>query len=305
MIILITGGAGFLGSHLCDYYISHNHKIIVVDSLITGNLRNINHLINHPNFEFIYHDITKEIDVKCDWIFNLACPASPPHYQINPIHTLKTCFIGSLNMLELARKYEARIMQFSTSEIYGDPDIHPQNELYHGNVNCIGPRSCYDEGKRVAETLFFDFHRKYNIDIRVIRIFNTYGPKMDKNDGRVISNFIMQALQNDSITIYGDGNQTRSFCYVDDLIKGIDIVMKSDIIGPVNLGNPEEYNLIDLANIIISMTNSKSKIIFESLPQDDPKKRKPDISMAKSLGFEISNNLNDGLQKTIEYFKRI
>lgn len=309
--ILVTGGAGFLGSHLCERLLTAGNIVIALDNLSTGRLENIEHLLTNKNFTFINHDITEPLDLgnnidTIDWIFNFACPASPPHYQKDPVQTTKTCVLGALNMLELARKHNARIMQASTSEVYGDPNMHPQQESYWGNVNPIGIRSCYDEGKRCAETLFFDYFRMYNIDIKVIRIFNTYGPNMDPNDGRVVSNFIMQALQNKPLTMYGDGKQTRSFCYVDDLVDGILAMMNTNtgITGPVNLGNPVEFNLLELAERVLRLTQSSSPIVFEPLPKDDPTKRKPDITQAKKLlNWEPKINLETGLVKTIEYFE--
>lgn len=306
--ILITGGAGFLGRHLCNYYLKQGHTVIAVDNLYTGTINNIKLFLKSPNFTFIKHDIIEPIDIQVDWILNFACPASPPYYQKDPVFTTKTCFLGALNMLELAKKYNARILQASTSEIYGDPKIHPQIELYRGNVNPIGIRSCYDEGKRCAESLFFDYHRMYNIDIKVIRIFNTYGPYMNPNDGRVVSNFIIQAIQNHPITMYGDGTQTRSFCFVDDLISGIARMMETspNIHGPINLGNPDEFTLLALAEKILQKTNSSSKIIFNPLPQDDPTKRNPDISLAqKILTWNPLINLDTGLEITIEHFKKV
>ncbi len=306
--VLVTGGAGFLGSHLCNELIKQNFYVIALDNLYTGRLSNIKDLLENKNFKFIKHDIINTIDLKVDWIFNLACPASPPAYQANPIHTTKTSVLGGLNMLELARKNKARILQASTSEVYGDPQVHPQVESYKGRVNPIGIRACYDEGKRCAESLFFDFHRTYDLEIKVIRIFNTYGPNMDPKDGRVVSNFIMQALKNEPLTMYGDGTQTRSFCYVSDLIDGIIKMMESDpkITGPVNLGNPKEFDLLELANLILKMTQSSSKIVFKNLPQDDPSRRRPDIGLAKKLlNWEPKIELTQGLQKTIEYFNRL
>ncbi len=303
--VLVTGGAGFLGSHLCDKLIATGHDVLCVDNLYTGSKENIRHLLNYPHFEFMCHDITEPLFVEVDQIYNLACPASPPHYQFDPIKTAKTCFLGALNMLGLAKRCEARILQASTSEVYGDPAVHPQPETYRGNVNPIGIRSCYDEGKRVAETLFFDYHRQHNVDIRVIRIFNTYGPRMNPGDGRVVSNFIMQALHDDDITIYGDGRQTRSFCYVDDLIDGMYRMMNTEgVTGPVNLGNPGEFTMLGLAEKVIAKTKSKSKITFKPLPADDPTQRKPDITLAKEkLGWEPTVALDDGLEKTIAYFR--
>ena len=303
--VLVTGGAGFLGSHLCDKLIAAGYDVLCVDNLFTGNKDNIRHLLDHPYFEFMRHDIMEPLFVEVDQIYNLACPASPPHYQFDPIKTAKTCFLGALNMLGLAKRCKARILQASTSEVYGDPAVHPQPETYRGNVNPIGIRSCYDEGKRIAETLFFDYHRQHNVDIRVIRIFNTYGPRMNPDDGRVVSNFIMQALHNEDITIYGDGRQTRSFCYVDDLIDGMYRMMNTDgFTGPVNLGNPGEFTMLELAEKVIVKTKSKSKITFKPLPADDPTQRKPVITLAKEkLGWEPTVALDDGLEKTIDYFK--
>lgn len=306
--ILVTGGAGFLGSHICHKLIKDGHQVIAIDNLSTGRLENINHLLNNANFKFIKHDIIVPINAEVDWIFNFACPASPPAYQKDPIHTTMTSVVGSLNMLALARKNNARIMQASTSEVYGDPEEHPQSESYRGNVNPIGPRTCYDEGKRCAESIFFDFHRMYDLEIKVIRIFNTYGPNMDPKDGRVVSNFIVQALANQPITIYGDGKQTRSFCYVDDLIDGILKMMRSDknITGPINLGNPEEFDLLELASQVLKLTESESEIKFEPLPEDDPTRRQPDITNAnKLLGWQPQIDLQAGLQKTIEYFSKL
>lgn len=303
--ILITGGAGFLGSHLCLRLFDQN-DVIVVDNLSTGRLQNIQNLIDNKKIKFIKHDIIKPIELdNLDLIFNFACPASPPKYQSNPIQTTKTSVLGSINMLELAKKTGAKILQASTSEVYGDPAVHPQVESYSGSVNPIGIRACYDEGKRCAETLFFDYKRVHNVDIKVVRIFNTYGPNMDPQDGRVVSNFIMQALQNKPITMYGDGHQTRSFCYVDDLIDVILLMMESNFSGPVNIGNPIEFNLLELANLIIELTKSSSKIVFENeMPFDDPKKRRPDIVSAKEkLGWQPKVELRQGLIKTIEYFR--
>ena len=305
MRILVTGGAGFLGSHLCDSLLVAGHEVIALDNLYTGSKRNIeSHLLN-PKFEFIRHDVTEPISLEVDGIFNLACPASPIHYQKHPVQTIKTNFLGAFNMLELAQKTGAKIFQASTSEVYGDPNVTPQTEAYWGNVNPIGIRACYDEGKRAAESLFFDFKRQYNVEIKVARIFNTYGPRMDLQDGRVVSNFIVQALRGTPITIYGDGTQTRSFCYVSDLIKGImGLFMNNEISGPVNLGNPNEYTMLQLANKIIELTNSKSTIVYEPLPGDDPKMRKPDIELARNiLKWEPSISLENGLRTTIDDFK--
>lgn len=305
--VLVTGGAGFLGSHLCDRLIKDGNDVICVDNLFTGSKDNIRHLLGNPYFEFIRHDMTQPIYVECDQIYNLACPASPIQYQRDPIYTTKTSFYGAFNALGLAKRTGARILQSSTSEVYGDPECNPQPESYRGCVNTIGIRSCYDEGKRVAETLFFDYHRQHNVDIKVMRIFNTYGPRMDTNDGRVVSNFIMQALNNKDITIYGSGNQTRSFCYVDDLIDGMVRVMNSrdGFTGPVNIGNPGEFTIKELAEMVIEKTGSKSTLIYEPLPQDDPTQRKPDISLArKELGWEPHIPLSEGLDKTIEYFRQ-
>jgi len=305
--VLVTGGSGFLGSHLCERLLKLGHEVIAIDNLLTSKKENITHLIDNKNFTFIKHDIIEPIDIEVDWIFNFACPASPPLYQNNPVHTLKTSVVGSINMLELARKYNARILQASTSEIYGDPHIHPQKESYWGNVNPIGVRSCYDEGKRAAETLFFDYHRQYNVDIKVIRIFNTYGPRMNPSDGRVMSNFIYKALNNEPLEVYGDGQQTRSFCYVSDLIDGIIAMMKSnkDITGPINLGNSNEMTILELAQTVIQTTNSNSKIIFKPLPKDDPTKRKPDISLAKELlNWKPKIILKKGLKQYIKLIQR-
>jgi UDP-glucuronate decarboxylase len=304
--ILVTGGAGFLGSHLCDRLLKDGLDVICVDNFFTGQKANIAHLIGNPYFELVRHDIVFPYHVEVDKIYNLACPASPPHYQFNPVHTTKTSVIGAINMLGLAKRTKARILQASTSEVYGDPAVHPQVESYWGNVNPIGIRSCYDEGKRCAETLFFDYHRQNNVDIKIVRIFNTYGPRMHPGDGRVVSNFIMQALRGEAITIYGDGQQTRSFCYVDDLIDAIVAMMHSraGFTGPVNTGNPEEFTMIELAEKVLSLCNSKSKLVFEPLPKDDPSRRKPDITLAKKeLSWEPKISLEDGLKATINYFK--
>ena len=306
--ILITGGAGFLGSHLCDRLTEDGHDVLCLDNFFTGTKSNINHLIGRPNFELIRHDLVHPILLEVDEIYNLACPASPIHYQYNPVKTVKTSVMGAINMLGVAKRVKAKILQASTSEVYGNPTVHPQNENYWGNVNTIGPRSCYDEGKRCAETLFFDYHRQNRVNIRVVRIFNTYGPRMHPNDGRVVSNFIVQALTNQDITVYGDGSQTRSFCYVDDLIEGLIRMMNGpdDFVGPVNLGNPTEFTILDLAEKTIRLTGSKSKIIFKPLPQDDPLQRRPDITLAKEkLQWEPRIDVEKGLNKTIEYFRSI
>ena len=302
--ILITGGAGFIGSHLCKKLLDDNNEIICLDNFFTGSKENIKPFLNNKNFKLLEIDVTKKIDIEIDEIYNLACPASPVHYQFNPIETIKTSILGIINMLELAQKQNAKILQASTSEIYGDPLVHPQKEDYSGNVNPIGARSCYDEGKRCAETLMMDYHRQKNIDTKIVRIFNTYGPNMQLNDGRVVSNFIVQALKNQDITIYGNGLQTRSFCYVDDLIDGLIKTMNNNYNYPINLGNPQEFKILDFAKLIIELTNSNSKIIFKDLPQDDPKKRKPDITLAKKeLGWEPRIDVIVGIKKTIEYFK--
>ena len=305
--VLVTGGAGFLGSHLCDRLIKEGNDVICVDNLFTGSKDNIRHLLSNPYFEFIRHDITEPLYVEVDQIYNLACPASPVHYQYNPIKTAKTSIHGALNMLGLAKRVRARILQASTSEVYGDPEIHPQPETYRGCVNPIGLRSCYDEGKRMAETLFFDYYRQHKVDIRVIRIFNTYGPRMNQNDGRVGSNFIVQALRGNDITIYGDGKQTRSFCYVDDLIDGMIRMMNcEDFIGPVNIGNPGEFTMLELAQKIVDMTGSKSELVYEPLPSDDPAQRRPVIDLAKEkLDWNPTVALDEGLKKTIEYFREV
>ncbi|MFH0873752.1 MAG: UDP-glucuronic acid decarboxylase family protein [Candidatus Komeilibacteria bacterium] len=305
--ILVTGGAGFIGSHLCAFLLTRGNRVICLDNLFTGSRNNILRLEEDPNFQFIEHDIIDHIslDTKIDQIYNLACPASPVHYQLDAIKTVKANTIGVINVLGLAKKFAAKTLQASTSEIYGDPLEHPQKESYWGNVNTIGPRSCYDEGKRVAETLFFDYHRKFSLPIAVARIFNTYGPAMAVNDGRVVSNFILQALKGQDLTIYGDGSQTRSFCYVSDLVEALYLLMQSDnFTGPVNLGNPQELTIKDIAATIIRLTDSKSKIIFQPLPQDDPCRRKPDISLAKEkLHWQPKVPLEEGLQSTIEYFR--
>jgi UDP-glucuronate decarboxylase len=306
--VLVTGGAGFLGSHLCDRLIKDKQDVLCVDNFFTGSKKNIEHLFNNPYFELMRHDVTFPLYVEIDQIYNLACPASPIHYQFDPVQTSKTSVIGAINMLGLAKRTKSKIFQASTSEVYGDPEQHPQQESYWGRVNPIGPRSCYDEGKRCAETLFFDYHRQHDVDIKVARIFNTYGPRMHPNDGRVVSNFIVQALKGESITMYGDGSQTRSFCYVDDLIDGFVLAMESPrgFTGPVNLGNPGEFTMIELAEKVLKLANSHSKLIFQPLPTDDPKQRQPDISLAKSaFGWEPKVNLEDGLKETIKYFKNI
>jgi UDP-glucuronate decarboxylase len=305
--VLVTGGAGFLGSHLIDRLLEQGHEVLCVDNLFTGTKRNMEHLHSNPRFEFMRHDVTFPLYVEADEIYNLACPASPIHYQHDPVQTTKTSVHGAINMLGLAKRLGCRILQASTSEVYGDPAIHPQTESYWGNVNPIGPRSCYDEGKRCAETLFFDYHRQHGLEIKVARIFNTYGPRMHPADGRVVSNFINQALTGKPITLYGDGNQTRSFCYVDDLIDGLMRLMASPdgFTGPVNLGNPVEFTMSELAELIISETGSSSPLVTEPLPQDDPKQRKPDISVAKAqLGWTASVPLREGLKHTIEYFRK-
>ena len=305
--ILVTGGAGFLGSHLVDRLIAQGHDIICLDNLFTGQKENIRHLLGHPNFELMRGDVTDPFKVEVDQIYNLACPASPVHYQYNAIKTVKTSVMGAINCLGLAKRVNARVFQASTSEVYGDPEVHPQVESYRGSVNPIGIRACYDEGKRVAETLFFDYHRQNGVDIRVVRIFNTYGPRMHPGDGRVVSNFIVQALRGQDITVYGDGQQTRSFCYADDLIEGFIRMMNcEDFTGPVNLGNPTEFTILELAEAVIRLTGSQSKIIYEPLPQDDPMQRKPDITLArKMLNWEPKIPLEEGLNKTISYFKGV
>ncbi len=304
--ILVTGGAGFLGSHLCEKLLDQGNDVICLDNLFTGSKDNIRHLMDNNYFEFIRHDVTQPIYVEVDQIYNLACPASPVHYQHDPIATGKTSIMGALNTLGLAKRCNARILQASTSEVYGDPEIHPQPETYRGCVNPIGPRSCYDEGKRMAETLFFDYHRQHGVDIKVIRIFNTYGPRMSAHDGRVVSNFIVQALKGEDITIYGDGKQTRSFCYVDDLIDGMIKMMNSrdGFTGPVNIGNPGEFTMLELAELVIKLAGSDSKIVYKPLPQDDPMQRQPVIDLAKKeLGWEPTIKLEEGLARTIEYFR--
>ncbi|MBW2582307.1 MAG: SDR family oxidoreductase [Deltaproteobacteria bacterium] len=304
--VLVTGGAGFLGSFLCERLLKEGCDVVCVDNFYTGTKRNIIHLMENPYFEFIRHDITFPLYLEVDEIYNLACPASPVHYQNDPVQTTKVNVHGSINMLGLAKRLKAKILQASTSEVYGDPTVHPQTESYWGNVNCIGIRSCYDEGKRCAETLFFDYHRQHNLSIRVVRIFNTYGPRMHPNDGRVVSNFILQALRNHDITVFGDGSQSRSFCFVDDLVDGMFRMMNApdDFSGPVNIGNPNEFSIMELAGKVIGLTGSKSKIIYQPLPEDDPLQRQPDIALAKErLGWEPKIQLEEGLKRTIEYFK--
>ncbi len=306
--VLITGGAGFLGSHLADRLLADGHEVLCVDNFFTGARRNIAHLLDHPGFELMRHDVTFPLYVEVDQIYNLACPASPIHYQRDPIQTTKTSVMGAINMLGLAKRLRAPILQASTSEVYGDPEVHPQSEDYWGRVNPIGPRSCYDEGKRVAETLFFDYRRQVDLDIKVMRIFNTYGPRMDPNDGRVVSNFIVQALRGEPITIYGDGSQTRAFCYVDDLIDGMVRLMGTghEVTGPINIGNPGEFTMLELAQEVLRITGSDSPIEHRELPTDDPKQRRPDISLAKAtLGWEPKVELAAGLERTVEYFRGV
>ena len=306
MRILITGGAGFLGSHLSDRLLGDGHEVVCLDNFFTGRKSNIQHLLNNPKFELIRHDVIDPFKVETDQIYNLACPASPPHYQFNPIKTTKTSVMGAINCLGLAKRTKARVFQASTSEVYGDPNIHPQVESYWGNVNPIGRRSCYDEGKRCAETLFFDYHRENGVDIRVIRIFNTYGPRMHPNDGRVVSNFIVQALKGENLTIYGDGSQTRSFCYVDDLVDGfVRFMNQTTTVGPLNLGNPGEFTMLELAQIILKQVGGSAKITHCPLPADDPKQRRPDITLAKKhLGWEPKVPLEEGIKRTIAYFRK-
>ena len=306
--ILITGGAGFLGSHLCDRLIEQSNEILCLDNFFTGSKDNIIHLLANPCFELIRHDIISPIYLEVDQIYNLACPASPVHYQYNPIKTIKTNVMGTINTLGMAKRLRAKILQASTSEVYGDPDVHPQREDYWGRVNPIGPRSCYDEGKRAAECLMMDYRRQNNVKVKIVRIFNTYGPRMALNDGRVVSNFIVQALRGNDITVYGDGSQTRSFCYVDDMVDGLILMMDSpdSFIGPINIGNPDEFTILDLAKTIIRKTGNQSKIVFRPLPQDDPMQRQPDISLArKMLSWQPKTNLEEGLEKTIEYFRKV
>ena len=303
--ILVTGGAGFLGSHLCDKLIAQGHDVLCVDNFFTGTKANVAHLMSHPNFELMRHDVTFPLYVEVDEIYNLACPASPIHYQRDPVQTTKTSVHGAINMLGLAKRVKAKILQASTSEVYGDPEVHPQPESYWGRVNPVGVRSCYDEGKRCAETLFFDYWRQHQLEIKVVRIFNTYGPRMHPRDGRVVSNFIVQALRGEDITIYGDGSQTRSFCYVDDLLEAMVRAMNtgSEFTGPVNIGNPTEFTMFELAELVLKLTKSKSRIVNQPLPQDDPKQRKPDIQLAKEvLGWEPTVRLEEGLSRTIDFF---
>jgi UDP-glucuronate decarboxylase len=306
--VLVTGGAGFLGSHICERLLSEGHEVLCVDNFYSSTRDNVAHLLGNPRFELMRHDVTFPLYVEVDEIFNLACPASPVHYQFDPVQTTKTSVIGAINMLGLAKRVKARILQASTSEIYGDPDVHPQAEKYWGNVNPIGLRSCYDEGKRCAETLFFDYRRQHNMPIKVVRIFNTYGPRMHPHDGRVVSNFIGQALKGEDITVYGDGKQSRSFCYVDDLVGAMIRMMETppEVTGPINIGNPNEFTILELAKLVIAMTVTKSKIKFEPLPSDDPRQRQPDISKAKAiLGWEPKTQLREGLAKTIDYFDKM
>lgn len=306
--VLVTGGAGFLGSHLCDRLIGRKEDVLCIDNFFTGAKRNVAHLLGNPRFELMRHDVTFPLYVEVERIFNLACPASPVHYQADPVQTTKTSVHGAINMLGLAKRVKARILQASTSEVYGDPEVHPQEESYWGRVNCIGPRSCYDEGKRCAETLFFDYRRQHGLDIKVVRIFNTYGPRMHPNDGRVVSNFIVQALRGEDVTIYGDGSQTRSFCYVDDLIEGMLRMMDSEtgFAGPVNVGNPREFTMLELAEHVLRLTGSKSRLVKKPLPEDDPRQRKPDITIATTkLGWQPKVMLEDGLKETIAYFRRL
>ncbi|ACL58115.1 UDP-glucuronic acid decarboxylase family protein [Methylobacterium nodulans] len=304
--ILVTGGAGFLGSHLCEQLLGQGHEVLCVDNFFTGTRRNVEHLLKNPSFELLRHDVTFPLYVEVDEIYNLACPASPIHYQFDPVQTTKTSVHGTINVLGLAKRVKAKVLQASTSEVYGDPEMHPQAEEYWGRVNPIGPRSCYDEGKRCAETLFFDYHRQHALQIKVARIFNTYGPRMHPDDGRVVSNFVVQALSNRDITVYGDGRQTRSFCYVDDLVQGLIAMMETDsrVTGPINLGNPGEFTIRELAELVVELTGSRSEIVYKPLPQDDPRQRKPDIDRAtRILGWRPAIDLREGLVRTIEYFR--
>jgi UDP-glucuronate decarboxylase len=306
--ILVTGGAGFLGSHLCERLVEQGHDVICVDNFFTSQKTNVSHLLKHPNFDLVRHDITQSLVLDIDQVYNLACPAAPGHYQYNPIKTMKTSVLGAIHTLGIAKRCRAKILQASTSEVYGDPEVHPQSESYRGSVNPIGPRACYDEGKRAAETLFMDYHRMHKLNIRIVRIFNTYGPRMHPYDGRVVSNFIRQALHNEDITVFGAGHQTRSFCYRDDLIEGMIRMMSApdDCIGPINLGNPDEFTILELAQLVIELTGSKSKVIHKDLPIDDPVRRQPDITLAKKrLSWEPKTPLRDGLKKTIEWFRTI
>jgi len=306
--VLVTGGAGFLGSHLCDRLMARGDDVVCVDNFFTGAKRNVQHLLREARFELVRHDVTFPLYVETDQIFNFACPASPVHYQFDPVQTTKTSVHGAINMLGLAKRVKARILQASTSEVYGDPEVQPQVESYWGRVNCVGPRSCYDEGKRCAETLFFDYQRQHGLDIKIVRIFNTYGPRMHPNDGRVVSNFIVQALRGQDVTIYGDGSQTRSFCYVDDLIEAVLKMMETEVgfYGPVNVGNPGEFTMLELAEKVLSLTGSKSRLVYRPLPQDDPRQRKPDISLAQEkLHWQPTIALDDGLKETIAYFRKV
>jgi UDP-glucuronate decarboxylase len=306
--ILVTGGAGFLGSHLCERLVEQGHDVICVDNFFTSQKTNVSHLLKHPNFDLVRHDITQPMVLDVDQVYNLACPAAPGHYQYNPIKTLKTSILGAIHTLGIAKRCRAKILQASTSEVYGDPEVHPQSESYRGAVNPIGPRACYDEGKRAAETLFMDYHRMHKLNIRIVRIFNTYGPRMHPYDGRVVSNFIRQALHNENITVFGDGSQTRSFCYRDDLVEGMLKMMAApdDCVGPINLGNPDEFTVLELAQLVIELTGSKSKVVHKELPPDDPVRRQPDITLAKKrLNWAPKTPLREGLQKTIEWFRGI
>ncbi|MEN9811632.1 MAG: hypothetical protein RL479_318 [Verrucomicrobiota bacterium] len=305
MRILVTGGAGFLGSHLCDRLLAESHEVVCLDNLFTGQKRNIAHLLANPRFEFVRHDVIDPFKFEVDQIYNLACPASPPHYQFNPIKTTKTSVMGAINCLGLAKRVKARVFQASTSEVYGDPQVHPQPEGYWGHVNPVGRRSCYDEGKRCAETLFFDYHRENKVDIRVVRIFNTYGPRMHPNDGRVVSNFIVQALRGEDLTVFGEGTQTRSFCYVDDLIEGfVRFMAQTETVGPMNIGNPGEFTMLELAELTLKLVGGRSKIVHKPLPADDPRQRQPDITLARrTLGWEPRVPLEEGLRRTIAYFR--